>query len=338
MSTTLTILSCHSDSDIKINAILYNLKFLLEISSTIVIVNSDEFKGILEQRLPIMYNQKSIIINDVLSDELCYLYKTTYADLQHLSIIQLKNHWIEFGKKEKRNFPIPTYTIYFEYTKNDKFIAHGKWLYSLNKYNYTAYKNIILTNDSILITRSLYDFNKLMTPDTEMVALLDSYQTKHHYPDFLRAYNSVGIKKIINYYQENKQKITDFFSVITIYEIESSYIFNSVNILFKSADTTPVNIHFSNTILFDYLYNKQYPIVKIKKILNTEYETFPLDFNKKEYKMLNADLKHLNEDNDELKIHFQEHGMKEGRPYKKNQLQNKLMFLDIYLKLVGFIQ
>jgi hypothetical protein len=37
---TLTVLSCHSNSDLKIKAILHNIKFLLEISSTIVIVNS----------------------------------------------------------------------------------------------------------------------------------------------------------------------------------------------------------------------------------------------------------------------------------------------------------
>lgn len=330
---TLTILSCHSDSDLKIKAILHNIKFLFEISSTIVIVNSIEFLGILESKLPETYSQKSIIINDVLTNELCYVYRNTYPDLKYMSNAQLKQHWIKFGKHENRKFPIPIYKIYFDYTQNDKFVCHGKWLYALSKYNYANYTNLILTNDSIVITRSLYDFKQLMTPTTEMVALLDSYETQHHYPDFLRAYNSVGIKKIIDYYEKNKQNITDFLSMIIIYEIQSSNLFNSVSVLFKSPET-PVNIHINNTLLSEYLYTKQYPVVKLKKIIFTQYTAFPSDFNSKEYKLLNADL--INFTDEDAKLHFINHGMHEGRLYKNNQSIHIPACLENYLKLVGF--
>jgi hypothetical protein len=249
-----------------------------------------------------------------------------------MSNSKLKQHWIQFGKHE-RKFPIPIYNIYFDYIKNDKFVCHGKWLYALYKYNYSNYTNVILTNDSIVVTRSLCDFKQLMTPTTEMVALLDSYEIQHHYPDFLRAYNSVGIKTIIDYYEKNKQNISDFDSVIIIYEIQSSHLFSSVSVLFKSPEK-PINIHFDNTCLPDYLYTKQYPVVKIKKLLITQYTAFPSDFNSTEYKLLNADLTSFTDE--DAKLHFINHGMHECRIYKKNQSIHRPACLEHYLKLVGF--
>jgi hypothetical protein len=47
----ITLLACHSNSDVKIRAILHNLPFLWEISYTIVIINSPEFAGILENKI-----------------------------------------------------------------------------------------------------------------------------------------------------------------------------------------------------------------------------------------------------------------------------------------------
>jgi hypothetical protein len=61
---------------------------------------------------------------------------------------------------------------------NDKYYCYSKWKYFLDNINYSKYNNIILANDSFLITRSLNDYKKLITPNVELVTLLDSNETK----------------------------------------------------------------------------------------------------------------------------------------------------------------
>lgn len=327
----LTLLSCHSNSPIKIQAILHNLDFLWEISETIVLINSHEFNGILEPKI----TDKTVIVNDVLTDELCWAYKMNNADLKDFSVAELKSHWKDCGRQEKRKLGFPTRNLYFEYAPNDKFIAHGKWLSYLNKTNCAKYDQFVLTNDSFVISRSLCDFKKLMDPATEMVALLDSNERSHHYPDFLRAYNPSGLTKLTDYFQRQKQNITDFESVIALYEIGSSHLFNSVRVLFRSPQA-PINIHFNDAALADYLYTRNYPVVKIKKITMNVYPNneFPYDFDSQEYKMLHADLNHFSDE--AAMLHFVNCGMNEGRFYKKTQQFQTVPLLKNYLELVGF--
>jgi len=269
----LTIIACHTDSYIKIKALLHNLKYFMELSSTIYIINSAEFKYLnIDGEIKNVYKNKNIIINDVLSDELCYIYKNKYYDLYELTNDQLRQHWKTYAIKEKRSLTVASINIYIDYIPNDKFVCHGKWIYCLNKIDYAIYKNVILTNDSFIINRSLTDFKSLINPATEMVALLESLQIKRHYPDFLLAYNIRGIRKILKYYEENKHLISDFQSVIENYEVNNSTIFNNVEVLYKNPSGFIGNVHFDDTYVKEYLYNKNYPIVKIKKaVLNDEF-------------------------------------------------------------------
>lgn len=332
----LTIISCHTDSNIKIDALMRNIKYFLEISSSIVIINSLEFKNIgLEEKIRNAYT--NITINDYLTDEHCYAYKSKYDDLNKMNNNELRNHWTLCGKIEKRTLPIPIINISFHYVANDKFVCHGKWIYYLNKLTYTFFKNIILTNDSFIITRSLFDFKKLVQPNTEMAAFSESYEETFHYPDFLRAYNVIGIIKLLKYYESMKDKIDDFDSVIREYEIRSSYIFDKVDVLYKSPPGFLLNINFDDIKLKDYLYKENYPIIKIKKlfILNIyNITTLPADFKSIEYKMLNSDLVKLSDE--QAKRHFLIHGIEEGRFYKRCQKVILPDYLTNYLKLIGF--
>lgn len=331
----LTIISCHTDSDIKIRSLIHNIKFFLEISSHIAIINSDTFRLIkLKEKIQEVY--KNVIINNKLNDEQCYAYKNNYEDLKYLNNYELREHWISVGKKENRTFFNSMYNIYFDYIPNNKFVCQGKWVHYLNKIDYNNFTNIILTNDSFVITRSLFDFKQLIQPNIELVALLESYEEKHHYPDFLRAYNVSGIKKILNYYETNKENITDFWSVVVNYEINSSHIFNNVDVLYKNKNEHNKNIHFDDNLMQEYIYNKNYPVIKIKKFAFNKYDIteLPLDFDSKEYKVLNNDLKDIS-DEDATK-HFLNHGVNEGRLYKKDQVNILPYFLENYLKLIGF--
>lgn len=328
----LTLMSCHSNSDLKVAAILHNLPFLFEISATVVLINSGEFAGLLEPKIGRAFPH--LIVNDELTDELCHAYRMNHADLQHFPNAALKQHWRLRGKNEKRTLGVPTLNLYFEYAANDKFIAHGKWANYLKKTSWDPYSRFILTNDSFVISRSLHDFKHLMDPAVEMVALLDSHEIEYHYPDFLRAYNKSGLTTLLDYFEDKKELITDFQSVVNVYEIGSSHLFESVRVLFKSPQGE-INIHFDDLFVADYLYTKNYPAVKIKKIDFNHYTTreVPADFDGNEYKGLYADLGHFDEAG--ARLHFVQFGVYENRKYKKNQLQ-KHEALQTYLKLVGF--
>jgi len=221
--------------------------------------------------------------------------------------------------------------IIFEYMENDKYICHGKWFNYFKENNYSSYNNIILANDSFLITKSLIEYKKLITPDIELVALLDSYQSKYHYPDFLRTYNQIGINKLLDFYENNMVNIKSFVQCINIFEIESSNLFENINILFKASTTEPINIHFDNNYLKHNLYNLNYPIIKLKKIESNYYENkeLPNDFNPFEYQNLNSDLCEMDESS--LIYHFINCGVHEGRNYKKNQINKLPLFLEKYL-------
>ena len=332
----LTVIACHTDSRLKVRALIHNLKYFFELSTSISIINSDQFRSIhLEKKIKEQY--KNIIINDYLTDEQCEYYKNSDMnnDLKSLNNDQLREYWISFGKKENVLF-INTPRIYFDYLPNDKFVCHGKWIYYLNKIDYNHFNNIILTNDSFLITRSLFDFKELIHPEKDLVALLESYEIKHHYPDFLRAYNRSGTRKILEYYEKNKQNITDFYSVIVNYEVNSSDIFDNVDVLYKVNSNITSNIHFNNDLLRFFLYNRKYPVIKIKKMQLNFYNftTLPSDFNSIEYIMLHSDLNGFSPT--KAKNHFLHFGIKEGRFYKKNQVTSLPKFIERYLTMIGF--
>lgn len=224
--------------------------------------------------------------------------------------------------------------IIFFYMPNDKYLCHGKWWSYLNTINYKEYDNITLTNDSYLITKSLNDYKNLIHKNVELVVLLDSHEIKYHYPDFLRTYNKIAIEKILNYYNIYKYNIITFYDVIIYYEINSSVLFNNVKVLYNNKKTNKfTNIHFDNVELKEYLYNLNYPIIKLKKLNSNTYPVnfkIPTDFNPSEYKLLNFDLSHLN--NSELRKHFIKSGINDGRLYKKNQIITLPTFLIEYLK------
>ena len=223
--------------------------------------------------------------------------------------------------------------IEFFYTDNDKYLCQGKWSYYLNTIDYNKYDYITLTNDSFLITKSLNNYKKLFDKNIEVVGLLDSYECKHHIPDFLRTYNKVGIKKILNHYSINKNKINNYSDVVNEYEVNSSSLFHTFKILYPMNKSYLKNIHFDDTMLKNYLYNLNYPVIKIKKLLINKYPQnfkIPNNFNAEEYRSLNGDISHFNDL--ELTTHFIKHGIKDGRLYKQSQEYILPQYLSEYLK------
>jgi hypothetical protein len=151
---------------------------------------------------------------------------------------------------------------------------------------------------------------------------------KYHYPDFLRTYNILGINKLLNYYKENMSNVKGYQSCIDIFEIGSSNLFHNVEILYKMDKDNNVNIHFIDKFTENYLYDLDYSVIKIKKMLINSYNNvnkIPSDFNPEIYKKLNIDL--INHNETQLKEHFLNHGLKEGRFYKENQVIETPLYL-----------
>jgi hypothetical protein len=297
----LTLISCHTNSLLKIGALLHSLEHFINVSTTIIVINSTEFKtSNLETLVQRKYSKKAIFLK----------------------------YWAE-----RRDAGC---NIYFAYKDNDKLISHGKWMFVLKSIPYQNFEHIILTNDSIVVTQPLHPFIALANPNTEMVALLESYEVKHHYPDFLRLYTPSGIVKLLRFFIKNIDGITNFKSVVKLYEIESGSLFERVNVLYPGDPTFQGNIHFCDVRLPAYLYEKNYPVVKIKKLQFTTYfdKTVPSDFNAAEYRNMQPDLEGFSEK--EAEEHFITSGMTEGRLYKKNQPLIRPPYLLRYMAAVGF--
>jgi hypothetical protein len=157
-----------------------------------------------------------------------------------------------------------------------------------------------------------------MLLDVDVTTLLASNEIKYHYTDFLRCYNKQSIGIIYNYYLNNALRIKSFNDLIHIYEIESTRLFKSRNVVFDAEESYKGNINFDDTKLQQYILDG-YPIIKCKTLLRITYtsNSLPKDFNVDVYKQLNPDLHHLT--NSQIIQHFTINGISEGRPYKSTQ-------------------
>jgi hypothetical protein len=165
----------------------------------------------------------------------------------------------------------PFYSLFTENTKN---VCYDKYLHILSSIDLEKYDNYILTNDSIFIIHSLLEFKKLFDPSVEMTSLVSSNEYVLHYPDFLRRYNKIGIKKIIQFYKENLKEQT-ILQLIADIELKCHTIHNSINVLYPIENGYNYNIHFDNVMLKKYLDNK-YPILKIKKLIDYQSDNYPI--------------------------------------------------------------
>mgnify|MGYP003969559635 CR=1 FL=1 len=294
-SKTAIILGCHTDSKIKVESFKKNLNYFSELGNTIYIVNSSEFKGEIESSLK---SEHQYILHD-------NLHETYELDSN-------KTH------------------IFILYLENDNLICHGKWNYLLQSIPLNRHEGYVLTNDSFVLIGDLLEFKNLyQNNEYEMVGFIDSNQIKYHYPDFLRYYTVGGISKWLNYFNEFKHRCKLFQDMVDIMEVDSTYIFEKKNCLYKMQKNYDGNIHFDDDVCQHYITDLGYQVIKLKKIMNTVYEdkTIPHDFDGNVYRSLHHDLCFMRNLKN-LEQHFLVSGMEEGRIYKKNQKIKLPKYLD----------
>ena len=159
------------------------------------------------------------------------------------------------------------------YVLNDSDLCYKKYFFWYMSQNleilFNTYTDIILTNDSFIISRSILEFKNLFLPNIQMTSFLASSILTYHFTDFLRRYNKEGLIKIMSVIKRHINKNMSYFELIVNIEINSMVEFShsEINVLYP-VEFENVNIHFEDDILYVYLYKKNYPILKIKKLFN----------------------------------------------------------------------
>ena len=328
------LIACHSDNKNKIKYLIYNIKHFKKYFDTIYVINSNKFKNIIE---PYIKDDKSFIINKNLTKEQLEIYINLFPESMFSEssnrLDAAKNFYKKHGynilKHNRRFKDYMNYTnINFEYYENDNLICHKKWYNCLKKLN-LGNNNFILTNDSYILINKIEPFLKFIhkNKEKEMIGLLDSNERKYHYPDFMKWYSSIGIKKWIIFFEKNKYKCKNFFDMVKKMEIESTFITNNKDCFYKMNKSYKGNIHFDDKTNEHYIKNLNYPVIKLKRLNFTIYNTnffksnkirkLPNDFDAKIYKNMHADLVHFSDK--DASQHFIDYGINEGRKYKKNQ-------------------
>lgn len=314
MNRTICCIACHTDSQFKFDVLKINVEFLIEIADYLIIVNSENTTpfNIVEK---LMDSNNNLINIKTLNFK---QYKKLYCPSAD-SIVEILQYYFENGKRNGHFF-VHRNEVLIQYmeTENNLFLDHHKYSEFYKKFKpliSSSFDNIITTNDSFLIINSLIQFKNLFNPDSELTSFLISHEEKRHSTSFLRRYNKNGIKKWNSLYESKKPNIKTTRDLIIKMEISSLEIFDNSTTLYESSETIK-NIHFDDNLMNRYLQNG-YPIIKLKTLYTMRYDELPEDFNEEEYKNLHKDLSHLTNHN--LKKHFLNHGIKEGRIYKQGK-------------------
>jgi len=161
-----------------------------------------------------------------------------------------------------------------------------------------------------------------------MISLNASNEVKYHYTDFLRIYNKSGFIKIMEHIKLFVDKGLSFYDCIFEIEVNSIDLFENRCCLFDAEDGYNGNIHFDDNKCIKYLYNLNYPAIKLKKLnVTSGLIDLPQDFDDNVYRNLYSDLKNVID----VRDHFIKHGMSEGRLYKPNQIPILPLYLVNYL-------
>ena len=352
---------------LRLSTILNNLLYFAEIAFDVVVVVGDDDENPTKSFMTALEEssyREFFIVNNLLTDVQCRLYANSHLDLAEAfaTLGELRDHYEHHGAKEQRYVPYVAASLTIVKTMKTPFqLCHHKWLLALERFvDLTKYSDYILTDDSILIVRSLLDFvDATFRADVEMSVFLASNDMgeKTHYPDFFRRYNRRGIEKIRNFYadtvhdaqrklreyqqdpsDENINPIT-YEYMVRNFEIGSGAIFNDVAIYRKAAEKTAADIHFFPFVK-SWIVDQGYEIVKLQFLRSRRFDypadftdsqrprrarDLPRDFTPHDYAKLNPDLSHL--DDLALRRHFRKHGIKEGRIYTRSQLNQLSGFL-----------
>ena len=194
-----------------------------------------------------------------------------------------------------------------------------------NQEEYSVYDRIVLTNDSYILCNSLDKFGLLKDDDNyDMVGIVASNEIRYHFPDFLRAYKTTEISKLVKYFRKNQERMKTTQDLIEIFEIDSTQLFPRRKAVYEAEPGYMKNIHFDVKKLEEYIVQKDYPIVKLRYLyvvsMCTMYKNtnaLPIDLDMHHYRKMYSFLTNMSDN--EIIHYYTQHGMKEGIRYRKGQ-------------------
>lgn len=274
------IIACHTDNAFRIPALKTNMEYLAGLSNVLYLINSAQFKGLIEAEL--------------VADDRYEL----HTDLQEPC---------DWGSDKTH--------VFILYRDEDKLFCHGKWADVLQRPGFPAYSGYILTNDSFVLLDDLSEFEQLYrSGDYDLVGFIDSHERRFHYPDWLLYYSHAGVRKWLKHFERVRHKCRGFEDVITFLELATASLFENKTCLYKVPAHFRRNMHYVEPMRKRFLMDRGYPVIKLKQ-LYSYVSGIPSDFDPAVYSLVNPDLKnHPN-----VGRHFRKHGMREGRRYKPNQ-------------------
>jgi hypothetical protein len=241
----LTIIACHTNTNVKYNAILNNIPYLTFPNNDIVIVNSsnEKYSDKLKNYIATSYNTDTDTDTNTNTD--------TDTDTN----------------KNIKYIEIP----------NDKYIDVGKYIHALNIIQSDSafnkdYEFVVLINDSVIIRKSISHFyNMIIKMDKELYAYNDSSEIKYHYQSYLYAIKYNVIHKLIDHFNNHKDQIHGYDDVISKIELELNNIYRTDCDCFLKIAKLPCNIYkniyFHNDTLYNLLFNNGIlPFTKIRAL------------------------------------------------------------------------
>lgn len=229
----LTIVACHTTTNIKYNAVINNIPYLIYPNNDIIIINSS---------------------NEKFSDRLKQYIETKSA-------INVPNN------KIIKYFEIPN-DKYIDIGKYIHVINAVQTDDSFSK----DYEYVVLINDSIIIKKPITHFyNMIIKMQKELYAYNDSSEIKYHYQSYLYAIKYNAIHKLINYFNIHKFEIHGYKDVIDKIELELNSIYDNESDCFLKIAKLPCNInkniYFHNDDLYKLLFNNAIlPFIKIRTL------------------------------------------------------------------------
>ena len=165
-------------------------------------------------------------------------------------------------------------------TKNNIYLDFGKWVHVLSNSNLEKYDNILLINDSIIITEDIsqyFNYFQKLNKEVNLYAYNDSTQLNiYHYQSYLFMINKKIISKFINFFNSRKEFIKDEKSLIEQMELNLTSIDTYHDCFLKIANehNKHKNIFWENEPLYEKIIkDKSFHIFKLKKI-NDHYKHF----------------------------------------------------------------
>jgi len=228
----LTIMACHTNSKLKLESTINNLKYLSFTNNDIVIINSEAVEY---------------------GDQLKEAVKSAPGIIEYTTIPNDK--CCDFGKW--------VYILKsFGYGDRDR----DRDVMELALYDY-----VVFINDSVAIKSSINHFFNIMVKESvELYGYNDSTEIRHHYQSYLFGISSKSCYKLIDMLNNNMSLINTFYDLIFNMELPLIDRFNTHNCFIKVGnhpENVGKNIYFANDKLYNRLFHNQLlPFVKIKKI------------------------------------------------------------------------